>query len=690
MNDEKTQFKEEVLKNIKQFEDNLIKKINQKMIDLNTDYKRFHNELKNISDHNQKLIDSLINKNINIEKLSVLEQFKNKVDSILITHEIRINNNIQEINSIKSKYDKAIMENLMVPGYVGPSCQYKNLGEYIIYSLNEISKMKSEKEMIRNSFKELRIKTDSSMRTVLNLNESLVRRCNDYTDNRVSEFKKIIYEKTDYMNEKEREIKRIAEYFKVEQEIYQKNKNSFENKLKEDIFSAVDSKMDENKNNLEEILNKAKSQNKINLGNFENKIKDVNDTIIEIQNQIKNLNDNDLPMIKKFIQEKQNIRNIPNFPIVPSLSQKAISIFKKEQIEEKTNTNNDNNDNENYKTYSNYNEYNENYKPNKTYSNFPNRNVMKKDESNLQKYNLNNVQLNSEPKSIIKKMSQKNLIKYNFNELEKKNNETQKNNNIEKSIESAPVIYKTQESSDMLLKHKNSKILILHYGQKNPIVNSFQKNQINNKKSFSSNSNSNEFMKNFVNIKTMKTDNINNNNNNNNNKDSDVMDCGAEEDKSPKNLIDELLTPKILEKKILTNEQIKKTKDKSYNCNIKINLKKNLNHSGTDLNNFLVKYHTNFSPKQKINAFKTLDNWKKNSKNWKSERNIRITKDRSNSYNMVNLELKSENNVTNGATVIANKKKMNQHVTKIEFPSSFAALYNVKITNKKSKEKLKV
>lgn len=683
MNDENTRFKEEVLKNIKKFEDNLIKQINGKMVNLNIDYQKFHEDLDNLTEKNKKLIESLTNKNLNLEKIAVLEKFKTKVDSILITHEIRINNNIEEISSIKSKYDKTILENLLVPGYIGPSCQYKNLGEYIIYSLSEISKMKSEKEMIRNSFKELKIKTESSIKMLLNLNESLVRRCNDYADTRVSEYKALLYDKLDYIEEKEKEIKNIVQYFKEEQELYEKNKNNFSNDLKEKILSHVDTKINEFKNKQEDIISKYLNENRSFLDNyvnniFENKIKDIKDNIKDIQNKIISIyNDNDLSLVKKNIQQSKIDRNFINFPLVPSLSQRAISMLSQEKKEEQNNNiNNTNNNeyNENILMFSNFNDYNDTYKPNNTYSNFNNTNLIKKTELSFLNNYLNNQKLNSGSKLI---SSQNNIIKNNFKEYQKKFNETQKNNNLEKSAENTHAIYKKKENSDIIIKHKNSKLLIFKYGHKNHLTNSIQKTKINIKKSKSNKLNSNEFMKNIVNNKTLRIDDINNNN-----KDSELIDCGFEEEKFPKTLIDELQNPKILEKRILSNEELKISQDKSHNLNMKINFKNGLNRSGTDLNRLLVKYRKNFSPKHKINPFKTLDSWKKNSKNLKSERNIKLNKDKNNYYNMIKLEFKSEAKVINGATVIASKKKMNQHVTKMEYPNSFANMYNVKIINK--------
>ena len=293
MNDD-VQFKEEIIKNIRDFQEDLLDKINKKLIELNADYKKFHNNLNNLSESNKQLIDSLINKNINMEKIASLEQFRNKVDSILITHEIRINNNIEEISSIKSKYDKALLENLLVPGFVGPSCQFKNIGDYIIFNINEVSKIKSEKEFIRNSFKDLRIKTDSSMRAVLGLNESSVRRCNDYTDNRISELRKLVYEKIEFMNAKEREIKEIVRNFKEEKEFYEKNKNNFKNEIKEEMLSDIDIIINEIKKDQEDAIYKAVNQNNNFMENyanqlFDNKIKTIQDDISDIQNKITNI-----------------------------------------------------------------------------------------------------------------------------------------------------------------------------------------------------------------------------------------------------------------------------------------------------------------------------------------------------------------------------------------------------------------
>ena len=677
------EFKEEILKNIHEFQEELTKKINSKMLELNTDFKKFHQKLNQLSENNKKLIESLITKNVNIEKIATLEKFRNKVDSILITHEIRINNNIEEISSIKTKYDKALIDNLLVPGYVGPSCQFKNLGEYIIYYITEVSKIKSDKELIRSAFKDLRIKTDSSMRTILNLNESSVRRCNDYTDNKISELKKLVYEKVDFMNTKEREIKQMIKDFEKEQEKFKKSKIDFRNELKDDIFSDIEIRLSEIRRYQEEKIKKLFNQNndlvekyfnelfKNELKSVNENILEINDTISDIQNKLNQLNNQkDTSFTKKITDENEKIKIIPNFPEVPSLSQKTINVFKSEKILEKITNKNENNHNITHSNFNNNNIceeiINENNKPNKTQinnvgintnNNINSINPIKDRKPIVKEIIVNNEEICLENKLLSNKITQKNLLKSyvdNFTENDKKQNEIQNNNNtIEKSIESSPFL-KEKYSADVLLKPKNSKILIFNYEKKNN-TKSIPKTRL----SIKNPKIDKEFMKNFSNIKTLKVEKINNGVNNNNiNKDTEAQEYAYREEKTFRKIIDDLKNPLILEKKILSNEEIRKNNDKHYNFNNKVT----------------------FSPKNKNNELKTIENWKSNQKKWKSERNIK------NRYrgelNLIKLEL-NENIITNGAKILANKKIMNSHITKLDYLNSFSNLYNLQINNKK-------
>jgi hypothetical protein len=251
----------------------------------------------------------------------------------------------------------------------------------------------------------------------------------------------------------------------------------------------------------------------------------------------------------------------------------------------------------------------------------------------------------SQPKIIPYKIYQKNLLN---------------NNDIVETNSSVPdlkkIIYKdnTNVSEKILINNNSANALILDYDQKN---NTSPKSKID--------SSNNDGPKSILNIKTLKIGKFNYN------KEADEM-FGFGEEKTFRNILEGLKTPDILEKKILSNKEIKSSRDKSLNRKINI---KDINKSRTDID--LMAKYKNYSQNQKIF---NLESWKKNSKNWKSERYININ-DRIR-CNFVKLELNPENNFINGANIIANRKIMNRHITKMEIPS-FAKLYNVQINDKK-------
>ena len=83
------------------------------------------------------MLSSMIDHQIKIEKIEELEQFKNKINDMIITHEVRINNSIEDINKMKEKYDKTIVDNLTMPSYINANNQFKNIGEYILLKEEE-------------------------------------------------------------------------------------------------------------------------------------------------------------------------------------------------------------------------------------------------------------------------------------------------------------------------------------------------------------------------------------------------------------------------------------------------------------------------------------------------------------------------------------------------------------------------
>jgi hypothetical protein len=125
--------------------------------------------------------------------------------------------------------------------------------------------------------------------------------------------------------------------------------------------------------------------------------------------------------------------------------------------------------------------------------------------------------------------------------------------------------------------------------------------------------------------------------------------------------------------------------EKMRNLNNKVNFKIDLNKSGTISFKLMKKNGVYLSPNHNhvINDIRNLKSRQKNLMSTKSDRNIKFKKERNNKndyYNLVNLELGNKNYTVNGATVLAQKKLVNNHITKIEGQNSFSKLFNVQLS----------
>ena len=185
-------FKEEVLSHLRELENRLSSQISSKELKLNQDYDEFTSKMNALIANNKEMISNMVSQKVKIEKISELESFKNKVDSMLITHEVRIKNSIDEIEKIKTKYDKIVTDNLYVSGFIGNSCQFRNVSEYLSYNISEVSKLKMEREQNKKDMKDMKNKIDGTIKNMITLNDNSVKLCNKYTDNKQEVFRKIV------------------------------------------------------------------------------------------------------------------------------------------------------------------------------------------------------------------------------------------------------------------------------------------------------------------------------------------------------------------------------------------------------------------------------------------------------------------------------------------------------------------
>ena len=231
VNNEINLFKNEVYSHIRELETQLNTRLNKTQIKLDTDFDSYSKKINSLIENNKEMVISLVSQKLKLEKIGELESFKKKVDDMIITHEVRIKNNMDDISKIKLKYDKIILENLYVSGFIGSACQFKNLAEYLSYNISEVSKLKMEKEQLKKDLKEMKGKIEGLLKNMISLNDNSVQLCNKYTDNKQVEILKILENNEKELNQKNIENRALICQFQDKTEkTEQKYKEEF-NKL---------------------------------------------------------------------------------------------------------------------------------------------------------------------------------------------------------------------------------------------------------------------------------------------------------------------------------------------------------------------------------------------------------------------------------------------------------------------------
>ena len=143
--DELIALKDELLKEIHSVESKTNFQLMLKSQELTEKNNKYIEQINLMLEQNKSLLNSLSSQKLNTDKINDLDNFRKRMDSMMITHEIRINNSINDIKEIQFKIAKD-SESINVPGFIGPSCKFKNISNYISSNINEVDKLKNETE----------------------------------------------------------------------------------------------------------------------------------------------------------------------------------------------------------------------------------------------------------------------------------------------------------------------------------------------------------------------------------------------------------------------------------------------------------------------------------------------------------------------------------------------------------------
>ena len=334
------QFKDEMLKNIRELERKIMTKVNKNQEDLSSDLNNITASLNSLKTNNNAIIDSITETKLNFDKISHIESDLIKFHTALNGQEKKINETMLDISFMKEQYEKSFSDALIVPGIIGKNCKYNNFNDYIVNINQEISRLKTEKEYSRKESRELKQKLEQGIKSMSNLVDSFVGRAKIYTDGTKKGIIELMDTRISEFDSKNMEL--FSKFYKMDSDFNQKfekfdeNLNNLNLNTTEEI-KKVEERLTKLNNNLEEIykyINETKEELKYFKNNEEKymneleQIKNNFNNIIKIENNNNNENCNTITSdinyskeITSVINQAKNIKEINNITTKPNFNE---------------------------------------------------------------------------------------------------------------------------------------------------------------------------------------------------------------------------------------------------------------------------------------------------------------------------------------------------------------------------------
>ena len=321
-----TDLKEIFFKELHEVEKNFKKNLAEILSSLEENNKQHEVKINLTIKKNEQLYNEMLLEKNNLDKIGQLQISQKKLNDMLISHEIKIKDLLASDKKLNLKYEKILSDNLTVPGFVGPSCIYKNLSEYIQHNILDIERMKIEKEAERKMVEDMKYKSDGLMKTILNLVENSVLRCNRYTDNKHKYMEDILHNKLVEINEKNMDLRTqiLTNLYSTNQRV-----DNFDNQIK-DLKEMKDTIKIEIDNIMNDFHKKIEDNEKKTESNIYEKIsmfkKILNKIIAEIesnrQNKYGRKDYKSSTSYSKQIKEKEDLNNFHQIKSSKNITEK--------------------------------------------------------------------------------------------------------------------------------------------------------------------------------------------------------------------------------------------------------------------------------------------------------------------------------------------------------------------------------
>ena len=239
-------FKDEILSLISQKETALYNKIDTYKDEMASTEKRYESKVNHIDEQYTNFINVSSSINHRLDKLNTYEATTQRINDQLVSHEIRITNISKDFTKAIQKYDKIFLDNLVLPGYIGEFCKYKNTKEFFDDTIKQIGLLNNFKEKNILDLKKYKERLETIIKNfnlqVDNNSKANMKYVNEIKDKTESNFKEKFEEIKETIHEMKLENSKYAIELKAKSMNLSKEWDKMM-KIREEIYEKFDDKV---------------------------------------------------------------------------------------------------------------------------------------------------------------------------------------------------------------------------------------------------------------------------------------------------------------------------------------------------------------------------------------------------------------------------------------------------------------
>lgn len=174
-------FKDDILKDMKQFESQITSKFNSELNKNNNKIQKFQETLKEISQKIENISSNIFFNTSIQDKTNTLTESFSKLEHKINLHEVKIKNTNDKLTATIDNFNNELSRTVIYPTVIGPTGRYKTFHEFIDFIVLNINNLLFFKDKLYTEFKDFKTRADANINDFKIKLEYQSKNCNAFT-----------------------------------------------------------------------------------------------------------------------------------------------------------------------------------------------------------------------------------------------------------------------------------------------------------------------------------------------------------------------------------------------------------------------------------------------------------------------------------------------------------------------------